>query len=141
MLTDYVATRWYRAPEILLGSTGYTKGVDMWSLGCILGELLSGRPIFPGRSTMYTRARLFICECGFLVDCIYFSYQYSAEYMSLPGRRRPLLSHTYIHTHGWFVRGSVVRFPSYRAYCKQCSPGLRYASAVLSSFWFWWYLG
>jgi len=52
VLTDYVATRWYRAPEILLGATKYTKAVDMWSLGCIMGELLSGKPIFPGSSTM-----------------------------------------------------------------------------------------
>lgn len=52
VLTDYVATRWYRAPEILLGSTSYTKGVDQWSVGCIIGELLSGKPIFPGTSTM-----------------------------------------------------------------------------------------
>eukprot|EP00929_Paragymnodinium_shiwhaense_P064840 TRINITY_DN3253_c0_g1_i1.p1 TRINITY_DN3253_c0_g1~~TRINITY_DN3253_c0_g1_i1.p1 ORF type:complete len:449 (-),score=99.93 TRINITY_DN3253_c0_g1_i1:266-1612(-) len=52
VLTDYVATRWYRAPEILLGSTSYTKGVDLWSVGCILGELMSGKPIFPGTSTM-----------------------------------------------------------------------------------------
>lgn len=52
VLTDYVATRWYRAPEILLGSTRYSKGVDMWSLGCILGEMLVGKPIFPGVSTM-----------------------------------------------------------------------------------------
>lgn len=52
ILTDYVATRWYRAPEILLGSTKYTFGVDMWSSGCILGELLLGKPIFPGTSTM-----------------------------------------------------------------------------------------
>jgi len=52
VLTDYVATRWYRAPEILLGSTDYTKGVDMWSVGCILGELMLGKPIFPGSSTM-----------------------------------------------------------------------------------------
>jgi len=52
VLTDYVATRWYRAPEILLGSTTYTKGVDMWSVGCILGELLGGKPMFPGTSTM-----------------------------------------------------------------------------------------
>jgi len=52
VLTDYVATRWYRAPEILLGSTSYTKGVDQWAVGCILGELLSGKPIFPGTSTM-----------------------------------------------------------------------------------------
>jgi len=52
VLTDYVATRWYRAPEILLGSTKYTYGVDMWSVGCIFGELLAGKPIFPGTSTM-----------------------------------------------------------------------------------------
>eukprot|EP01025_Chloroclados_australasicus_P044937 TRINITY_DN4896_c0_g1_i3.p1 TRINITY_DN4896_c0_g1~~TRINITY_DN4896_c0_g1_i3.p1 ORF type:complete len:426 (-),score=45.41 TRINITY_DN4896_c0_g1_i3:5138-6415(-) len=52
VMTDYVATRWYRAPEILLGSQNYTAGVDMWSCGCILGELLVGRPIFPGTSTM-----------------------------------------------------------------------------------------
>jgi len=52
VLTDYIATRWYRAPEILLGSTHYTKGVDMWSIGCILGEFLGGKPMFPGNSTM-----------------------------------------------------------------------------------------
>lgn len=52
VLTDYVATRWYRAPEILLGSTRYTKAVDMWSVGCILGELMGGKPMFPGTSTM-----------------------------------------------------------------------------------------
>lgn len=47
-LTEYVATRWYRAPEILLSSPHYTKGVDMWSLGCILAEMLLGKPLFPG---------------------------------------------------------------------------------------------
>jgi mitogen-activated protein kinase 15 len=52
ILTDYVATRWYRAPEILLGSTRYTKGIDMWSIGCIFGELLGGKPMFPGTSTL-----------------------------------------------------------------------------------------
>merc|ERR1712217_512943 len=51
-MTDYVATRWYRAPEILLGSSRYTRGVDLWSLGCIFGELLTGKPTFPGSSTM-----------------------------------------------------------------------------------------
>lgn len=58
ILTDYVATRWYRAPEILLGSTKYTFGVDMWSSGCILGELLGGKPIFPGSSTMNQLERI-----------------------------------------------------------------------------------
>ena len=50
LLTDYVATRWYRAPEILLGSNKYTKGVDMWSMGCILAELYTGEPLFPGNN-------------------------------------------------------------------------------------------
>lgn len=50
VLTDYVATRWYRAPEILLGSTKYGKAVDMWSLGCIFCEMLAGKPVFPGAS-------------------------------------------------------------------------------------------
>lgn len=58
VLTDYVATRWYRAPEILLGSHRYTKGVDMWSIGCILGELLGGQPMFPGKSTMNQLERI-----------------------------------------------------------------------------------
>ena len=52
IVTDYVATRWYRAPEILLGSNKYSKGVDMWSVGCILAELLIGKPFFPGTSTL-----------------------------------------------------------------------------------------
>ncbi|KAF7234978.1 Mitogen-activated protein kinase 15 [Varanus komodoensis] len=52
-LTEYVATRWYRAPEILLASHSYTKGVDMWSIGCILGEMLLGKPLFPGTSTVH----------------------------------------------------------------------------------------
>lgn len=48
VLTEYVATRWYRAPEILLGANEYSKAVDMWSLGCILAEMILGKPIFPG---------------------------------------------------------------------------------------------
>lgn len=58
VLTDYVATRWYRAPEILLGSTKYSKAVDLWSMGCILGELLGGQPMFPGESTINQLERI-----------------------------------------------------------------------------------
>ncbi|EGR27949.1 mitogen-activated protein kinase 2, putative [Ichthyophthirius multifiliis] len=47
--TEYVATRWYRAPEILLGSSKYAKAVDMWSIGCIIGELVTNRAIFTGK--------------------------------------------------------------------------------------------
>jgi len=48
-MTEYVATRWYRAPEIMLSFANYTTAIDIWSIGCILGELLGGKPIFKGR--------------------------------------------------------------------------------------------
>ena len=51
IVTDYVATRWYRAPEMLLGSPYYSKAVDMWSIGCILIETITRKPLFPGNST------------------------------------------------------------------------------------------
>ncbi|KAJ3919217.1 putative MAP kinase [Lentinula edodes] len=49
VMTEYVATRWYRAPENMLSYNMYTKAIDMWAVGCILGELICGRPLFPGR--------------------------------------------------------------------------------------------
>jgi serine/threonine protein kinase len=48
--TDYVSTRWYRAPEILLHSTTYNSPVDIFAMGCIAAELFTGQPLFPGRS-------------------------------------------------------------------------------------------
>lgn len=52
IMTDYVATRWYRAPEILLGSDKYTIASDMWSIGCVLGEMILGKVPFQGSSTL-----------------------------------------------------------------------------------------
>ena len=49
-LTNRVVTLWYRAPELLLGSTDYGIGIDLWSAGCLLAEMFSGRPIMPGRT-------------------------------------------------------------------------------------------
>ncbi|CAI5747312.1 unnamed protein product [Peronospora destructor] len=48
-LTEYVVTRWYRAPEIMLGCMKYKSEVDVWSLGCILAEMMSRKPLFPGQ--------------------------------------------------------------------------------------------
>uniref|UniRef100_A0A914UIW0 non-specific serine/threonine protein kinase n=1 Tax=Plectus sambesii TaxID=2011161 RepID=A0A914UIW0_9BILA len=48
--TDYVSTRWYRAPEILLRSTSYNSPIDIWAVGCIMAELYMLRPLFPGTS-------------------------------------------------------------------------------------------
>uniref|UniRef100_A0A7N0V4B2 mitogen-activated protein kinase n=1 Tax=Kalanchoe fedtschenkoi TaxID=63787 RepID=A0A7N0V4B2_KALFE len=52
--TDYVATRWYRAPE-LCGSffSKYTPAIDIWSIGCIFAEMISGKPLFPGKNVVH----------------------------------------------------------------------------------------
>ena len=51
VVTEYVATRWYRAPEMILAAQKYGKPIDMWSVGCILYEMLVGTPLLPGKST------------------------------------------------------------------------------------------
>ena len=48
--TDYVATRWYRAPELLVGDTQYGSPVDIWAVGCVFAEMLTCRPLWPGKS-------------------------------------------------------------------------------------------
>ncbi|RVE60808.1 hypothetical protein OJAV_G00184290 [Oryzias javanicus] len=50
--TDYVATRWYRAPELLVGDIKYGKPVDVWAVGCLIIEMLTSQPLFPGESDL-----------------------------------------------------------------------------------------
>lgn len=58
-LTSRVVTLWYRPPELLLGASHYGVAVDLWSAGCILGELYSGRPILPGKTEVEQLHRIF----------------------------------------------------------------------------------
>jgi serine/threonine protein kinase len=50
-MTEYVVTRWYRAPELIL-TRSYTESIDIWAAGCILAEMLGRKPIFPGKDYM-----------------------------------------------------------------------------------------
>ncbi|KAJ0399005.1 hypothetical protein P43SY_008325 [Pythium insidiosum] len=60
LMTEYVVTRWYRAPEIMLAPNGtYGEAVDMWSIGCIFGELLNRKPMFPGSDFIDQLSRVF----------------------------------------------------------------------------------
>ena len=52
LYTNRVITLWYRPPELLLGEERYGPSIDMWSCGCILGELFLKRPVFPGEQEM-----------------------------------------------------------------------------------------
>ena len=47
---SYICSRYYRAPELIFGATEYTTAIDIWSLGCVMAELLLGQPLFPGES-------------------------------------------------------------------------------------------
>ncbi|XWS53231.1 hypothetical protein CRYUN_Cryun11dG0140100 [Craigia yunnanensis] len=52
-MTEYVVTRWYRAPELLLNSSDYTSAIDVWSVGCIFMELMNRKPLFPGKDHVH----------------------------------------------------------------------------------------
>ena len=52
-MTEYVVTRWYRAPELLLNSSEYTAAIDVCSVGCIFMELMDRKPLFPGRDHVH----------------------------------------------------------------------------------------
>lgn len=58
-MTDYIVTRWYRAPELLLAAKEYTAAVDMWSAGCIFGEMLRGKAILTGKDTRSQLEQIF----------------------------------------------------------------------------------
>ncbi|KHN29324.1 Mitogen-activated protein kinase like MMK2 [Glycine soja] len=52
-MTEYVVTRWYRAPELLLNCSEYTAAIDIWSVGCILGEIITRQPLFLGKDYVH----------------------------------------------------------------------------------------
>ncbi|MEQ2306477.1 Mitogen-activated protein kinase 14A [Ameca splendens] len=71
-MTGYVATRWYRAPEIMLNWMHYNMTVDIWSVGCIMAELLTGRTLFPGTDRILSLMSL-PCFVKLLLVHIFFS--------------------------------------------------------------------
>lgn len=75
--TDYVSTRWYRAPEVLLRSTNYSSPVDIWAVGCIMAELYTLQPLFPGRSEVDQIFR--ICSILGTPDKVCFSLSFNQE--------------------------------------------------------------
>lgn len=62
-MTGYVATRWYRAPEIMLNWMHYNQTVDLWSVGCIMAEMLTGKTLFPGSDHIDQLTRILVL-CG-----------------------------------------------------------------------------
>ncbi|KAF8956253.1 kinase-like domain-containing protein [Flammula alnicola] len=89
-MTEYVATRWYRAPEVMLTFKEYTRAIDVWSVGCIIAEMLSGRPLFPGRDYHHQLSLILETLGTPSIDDFYaINSQRSREYIrALPFRRK-----------------------------------------------------
>ncbi|KEG10620.1 mitogen-activated protein kinase [Trypanosoma grayi] len=77
--TDYVATRWYRAPELLVGDVAYGKAVDIWAIGCIFSELSDGQPLFPGDSDL-DQLSLILRTCGPVPDRMVNIFEHNSLY-------------------------------------------------------------
>jgi len=90
-MTSYVCTRWYRAPELMLLNGLYTASMDMWSVGCILAELIFGQPLFPGRHHLDQLRLIVEHRCGSLG----FSYhQQKQAYPTITDKSLNLLRRT-----------------------------------------------
>eukprot|EP00177_Eucheuma_denticulatum_P001162 GFKZ01002093.1.p1 GENE.GFKZ01002093.1~~GFKZ01002093.1.p1 ORF type:complete len:369 (-),score=31.50 GFKZ01002093.1:947-2053(-) len=99
--TDYVATRWYRAPELIMTLyTKYSTAIDMWSVGCIFAEMLGhGKLLFPGRDA-YHQLQLITSILGSPSEEALFkvqSAQLRRHFHELPKRRRRPLTHIFPH--------------------------------------------
>ncbi|CAL6013069.1 Kinase [Hexamita inflata] len=97
MMTDYVATRWYRAPELLLNSKAYGPSVDVWAVGCLLFELLTSQPLFPG-DTDFNTLQMICAMCGGLVPAYQQLFQRNPKYTGLKLNVKPIDFGEYITT-------------------------------------------
>eukprot|EP00850_Spirogloea_muscicola_P008805 SM000048S16517 [mRNA] locus=s48:175188:176080:- [translate_table: standard] len=97
-MTEYVVTRWYRAPELLLSCEEYTAAIDLWSVGCIFAELLGRTPLFPGKDYIH-QLKLIINSIGspdeddlhFIQVCVPPSPPSLSALLAMPSPAAPLL--------------------------------------------------
>jgi len=95
--TEYVVTRWYRAPEVILNASEYTKAIDIWSVGCIFAELLGRTALFPGEDYLDQVQRI-IAVLGTPThdDVAYIGNESALKYIkSLPKRSKQSLQTLY----------------------------------------------
>ncbi|GAY38257.1 hypothetical protein CUMW_035300 [Citrus unshiu] len=100
-MTEYVVTRWYRAPELLLNSSDYTAAIDVWSVGCIFMELMNRRPLFQGKDHVH-QMRLLIELLGTPTDADlgFVRNEDAKRYIrQLPQHPRQSLAQVFPHVH------------------------------------------
>lgn len=93
-LTQYVVTRWYRAPELLTGADSYDAAIDVWSIGCILAEILGRRPLFPGRNYLHQlQVIIDILGTPSDADCWFIRKRPALKAVQAMGQRAPVSFH------------------------------------------------
>lgn len=100
-MTEYVVTRWYRAPELLLNSSDYTAAIDVWSVGCIFMELMNRKPLFAGKDHVH-QMRLLIELLGTPTesDLGFVRSEDAKRYIrQLPSHPRQPLARVFPHVH------------------------------------------
>lgn len=100
-MTEYVVTRWYRAPELLLNSSEYTAAIDVWSVGCIFMELMNKKPLFAGKDHVH-QMRLLTELLGTPTesDLRFIRNEDARRYLAqLPQHPRQSLSKVFPHVH------------------------------------------
>ncbi|VDK71357.1 unnamed protein product [Dibothriocephalus latus] len=121
--TDYVATRWYRAPELLVGDTHYGPPVDVWAIGCVFAEMLTKVPLWPGRSDLdqlYLITRnlgkiLFMTASDVLIFSLYLR-EYSVEPLETKFEgMHPKITQVEFN----FLKACIVMDPSQRSKCSE----------------------
>lgn len=128
IFTDYVATRWYRAPELLVKELHYDQGVDIWAVGCLLPEMLSGDALFPGESDL-DQLQLIISVCGPMPKHLVDSFRQKPEFYS---SRIPEPKHVPLENKCRILRS----FPTALTFIRRCltlSPTERISTSELLS--------
>jgi len=95
--TTYVVTRWYRAPEVILKASEYTKAIDIWSIGCVFAELLGRTPLFPGQDYLDQLQRIIaVSGTPSPTEMAFINNEKALSYMkSLPKRTKLPLKNLY----------------------------------------------
>ncbi|XP_043499943.1 cyclin-dependent kinase-like 1 [Polistes fuscatus] len=131
--TDYVATRWYRAPELLVGDSRYGREIDVWAVGCLYAEMMTGDPIFPGDSDidqLYRITKVLGSLCGKYQSSSVGSNSYSKQSLRLTAADEIMIFQGPLSLRNLFPSWSSVSL-DFLSQCLRLDPDTRPKCSVL----------
>ncbi|KAI8086720.1 kinase-like domain-containing protein [Halteromyces radiatus] len=124
--TEYICTRWYRAPEVMIGDGQYDELVDVWSLGCIFGEILGRKVLFPGKDYM-DQLYMILLHCGLpTIEKEGTSFWQSSSFVM------KRLHEIYLHRHNKNINDDQIKVIDFESMFPHCpSDGIQLLRALL----------